>query len=327
MTDATEPALPDPGRDPRLFAEPQPVVAAFDIGSNTIKMTVARPSADGGLTVLGAQSDTVRLGIGVADSGVLAADRVAAALAALTGMADQARALGAVRLIGVATEATRTAANGPAFLDQVRTEIGIEVRSIDGDEEAALTFRGLAAAIDISGQIIVADIGGGSTELILAIDGDVRFAQSFRLGSGALTDRFVRRDPPGIAEIDACRNAVRDVLRDVSPPTVPKHTTRLVAVGGTGEFLARLGPGGAVISTKSIDGVLARLQRTPAATIAAELAIPEARARVLPAGVAIVRALVDVLRPATIEVTQSGIRTGLLLAAFAEIAVESTIPT
>ena len=326
MTDTTEPSPRDHAGDRRSFPAPNPVVAAFDIGSNTIKMTIAQPRADGGLTVLGTESDTVRLGMGVADSGVLADDRVAAALAALTGMADRARAGGAVRLIGVATEATRTAANGPAFLEQVRTVVGIDVRVIDGDEEAALTFRGLAAAIDIRGQIIVADIGGGSTELILALDGDVRFAQSFRLGSGALTDRFVRRDPPGIAEIDACRDATRDVLCDVSFPTVQTHTTRLVAVGGTGEFLARLVPGGGVLSTKIIDGVLARLQRTPAATIAAELAIPEARARVLPAGVAIVRALIDVLQPTTIEVTQSGIRTGLLLAAFAEIAAESTTP-
>ncbi len=325
MSSATGSSASDDLGDSAGLPPPSPVIAAFDIGSNTIKMTVARPGPAGGVTVLGVGSDTVRLGRGVAESGVLAADRVAAALAALTTMAAQGRSLGAVRLIGVATEATRTAANGPAFLDQVRAKIGIEVRVIGGDEEADLTFRGLAAAIDISGQIIVADIGGGSTELILALDGDVRFARSFPLGSGTLTDRFVRHDPPGIAEIDACRDAARDVVRDVSLPTVPKQTTRLVAVGGTGEFLARLVPGGGMVTTKAIDGVLARLQRAPSAQIAAELAIPEARARVLPAGVAIVRALVDVFRPATIEVTQSGIRTGLVLAAFAEAGTaEST---
>lgn len=327
MTDATSSPARTAGNESTASLAPARVVAAFDIGSNTIKMTVARPDPVGGVVVLGTGSDTVRLGTGVAETGVLAADRVEAAFASLSDMAARARALGAGSLVGVATEATRTAANGPAFLDRIRAEIGIDVRVIGGDEEADLTFRGLAAAIDISGQIIVADIGGGSTELILALDGDVLFARSYRLGSGELTDRFVRHDPPGVAEIDACRDAAREIVRAVSLPTVPKHTTRLVAVGGTGEFLARLVPKGGAVTTKTIDGVAARLLRTPAAEIAAELSIPEARARVLPAGVAIVRALVDTLRPATIEITQSGIRTGLLLAAFAAATASETAGT
>ncbi len=296
------------------------IVAAFDIGSNTIKMTVGRPDPAGGVDVLGVGSDTVRLGSGVEQSGRLADDRVTAALAALTGMAAHARELGAIRLVGVATEATRTAVNGPAFLDLVRTEIGIDVRLVAGDEEADLTFRGLAASIDVSGQIVVADIGGGSTELILALDGTVRFAQSFRLGSGALTDRLVRHDPPIASEIASCRDTARDVIRTTALPSLSEHPTRLVAVGGTGEFLARLLPVSGSVTPAGIAAVLDRLQCTPATEIAAELAIPEARARVLPAGVAIVAALADELQPATVEVAQSGIRTGLLLAAFAESA-------
>jgi exopolyphosphatase/guanosine-5'-triphosphate,3'-diphosphate pyrophosphatase len=232
-------------------------------------------------------------------------------------MAAQARDLGATRLIGVATAATRTAANGPAFLAQVRSDIGIDVRVIDGDEEADLTFRGLAASIDVSGQIAVADIGGGSTELIRAEDGAVRFATSLKLGSGALTDRLVDTDPPTAAEIDACRAAARDAIR-ASGLSLGDGPVRLVAVGGTGEFLARLLPPGSPLDSAGIDAVSERLRRVGATGIAAELDIPEARARVLPAGVAIVRALADEFLPASIEVTQSGIRTGLLLAAFAE---------
>jgi exopolyphosphatase/guanosine-5'-triphosphate,3'-diphosphate pyrophosphatase len=294
-----------------------PVVGAFDIGSNTIKMTVARSDGRGGLDTLLVATDTVRLGSGVERTGRLADDRVAAALAALTRMSAQARDLGATRLIGVATAATRSATNGPAFLDQVRSGIGIDVRVIDGDEEAKLTFRGLAASIDVSGQIVVADIGGGSTELIHAVDGAVQFANSLRLGSGALTDRLVHADPPTADEISACHDDARDTIR-ASGLTLSGGPVRLVVVGGTGEFLARLLPQGSTLDSADIDAVIERLRHAKAIQIAHELDIPEARARVLPAGVAIVRALADEFRPAAIEVTQSGIRTGLLLAAFAD---------
>jgi exopolyphosphatase/guanosine-5'-triphosphate,3'-diphosphate pyrophosphatase len=290
-----------------------PIVAAFDIGSNTIKMTVARLSEHAALETLAMRAETVRLGAGLEASGRLADDRVEAAITALARFAGEARDLGAGRQVGVATEATRAAANGSAFLDRVRRETGIEVRAIGGDEEADLTFRGLAATMDIGGRVVVADIGGASTELIVADDGTIQFSRSFRLGSGSLTDRCVNSDPPTANEMDLCRGAATEALR--AAPLPDSSGTRLVIVGGTGEYLARLLPDGEAVSEAGIATVLSRLQSAPAAEVAPLLGIPEARARVLPAGVAIVQSLANRLRPDEIVVTQSGIRTGLLLEA------------
>jgi exopolyphosphatase/guanosine-5'-triphosphate,3'-diphosphate pyrophosphatase len=290
-------------------------VAVLDIGSNTIKMTVARPRGDGTIEEFAWNAETVRLGAGLETSGRLADDRIEAAMAALGRFAAEAHAHGATRLIAVATEATRVAANGPAFLDRVRGETGIEVRTISGDEEARLTFLGLAAAIDISGQIVVADIGGGSTEVIIARDGGVTFFRSLPLGSGRLTDRLVPSNPPTAGQLDACTDQATNQLAELKLP--PTDDARLVVVGGTGEYLGRLLPDGAPLTQAGIVQVLDRLQRDTAETIAAETGIPIARARVLPAGVAIVRALVGVFAPLEIVATQSGIRRGLLLEAFA----------
>lgn len=306
-------------------AQAPPVVAAFDIGSNTIKMTVGRRDGQGGIEILDVATETVRLGTGVERTGRLAEDRVAAALAALGAMSERARDAEASRLVGVATEATRAAANGPDFLRQVEVETGIEVRAIGGDEEADLTFRGLAATIDISGRLVIADIGGGSTELIAAEAEQVRFARSFRLGSGALTDRLVNHDPPVEEEFLACRDAAREVIESADLPfAAGANALRLIAVGGTGEFLARLLPDGGPVTESGVLAVLERLKRSPAAEVAAVLGIPEARARVLPAGISIVRALVEVLRPASIEVSQSGIRIGLLLKTLDELEATTT---
>jgi exopolyphosphatase/guanosine-5'-triphosphate,3'-diphosphate pyrophosphatase len=293
--------------------------AAIDIGSNSIKMTIAQPTAGGGLDELAWVSETVRLGAGLDASGRLADDRIEAALAALDRFARQAHAHGATRVVAVATEATRAAANGAEFLERIGRETGIVVRVIDGDEEAALTFRGLAASTDVSGEVVVADIGGGSTELIAASGGVVRAARSLPLGSGRLTDRLLPTDPPTAAALAACRDAATAVVAPVRDELrLPLGSTlRLIVVGGTGEYLARLVPDERRITVAELENILEELQRVPSAALAAQLAIPEARARVLPAGAAIVAALGDLLRPGRIEVARSGIRAGLLLDLFA----------
>jgi exopolyphosphatase/guanosine-5'-triphosphate,3'-diphosphate pyrophosphatase len=293
------------------------VVGAVDAGSNTFKMTVGRRDPHGGLQELATAAEKIRLGADLATSGALGDDRIEAAMATLHRFAGIARSHGATRLIGVATEATRRATNGAAFLQRVREETGWDLRVISGDEEAALTFQGLALTFDLTGTVVVADIGGASTEVIVADSGTVERAQSVALGSGLLTDELVRSDPPTVAELDACSRAATGSLSAVPLPA--RNSTRLIAVGGTGEYLARLVPDAHRIGLREIEAALEICRSEPSDRLADTLHIPPARARVLPAGIAVVRALADRLQPERVEVGQSGIRTGLLLATFAEI--------
>lgn len=296
------------------------VIAAIDIGSNSIKLTVAQSDGRGAMVEEAWASETVRLGAGVEATGRLADDRVAAAFAVLQRFASEAGALGAERIIAVATDATRVAANGDAFLARLRNELGVEVRSISGDEEAALTFQGLAVSTDVSGHVVVADIGGGSTEFIVADEGRVRLARSLPLGSGRLTDRLVASDPPLATELSACTAAARAMMSEgLVGGLATGDGRRLLVVGGTGEYLARLVPDPLSISSASISEVLRRLQTLAASQLARTLDIAEARARVLPAGIAIVAAITDTTCPRRVDVARSGIRTGLLLAAFDEL--------
>jgi exopolyphosphatase/guanosine-5'-triphosphate,3'-diphosphate pyrophosphatase len=291
------------------------VIAAFDIGSNTIKMTVARGVGPNQVEEFFWRSETVRLGSGIDRTGRLAEDRVEAAADTIARFAAEARAQGAVRLIGVATEATRVAENGQAFLDRIRAESGIEITTISGDREADLTFRGLAATTNLDGRVLVADIGGASTELIAADNERIEFSQSLPFGSGRLTDRHVTSDPPKESELSACHDDAVQQLRSLG--NVLGVRERLIAVGGTGEYLMPLVPHDGAATHQDVEDVLEYFETVTAEELASRLSIPVARARVLPAGVAIVRALADLTSPSAIEGTLSGIRTGLLLAAFA----------
>ena len=296
----------------------EPVVGAVDVGSNSIKLTVARPGVSGGIEELASATAAVRLGAGLNTSGHLAEDRIDAALGALRDFALLAREHGANRLVGVATEATRRAANGAAFLERVRAETGWEVKSISGDEEADLTFRGVALHGDLAGRVVIADIGGASTELIVAEGGVVTMAKSVAVGSGALTDTIVRADPPTRSELDTCGRAAAASLDVIAVP--PGTSVRLMCVGGTAEYLAQLTGDDAVVTRAGIARALDVCRARASAELAVTLAIPHARARVLPAGIAVIRALAELLYCDQVEIAPSGIRTALLLDTFAEIA-------
>lgn len=301
-----------------------PIVGAVDIGSNSIKLTVGRPGPNGRPEELARASRTVRLGRDVAATGRLAEDRVVEAVAVLASFAEQARALGASRLVGVATEATRAAANGPAFLDRVRRETGLEIGAITGDQEANLVFRGLAATADLAGRVVAVDIGGGSTEVLLIEDGVLLFERSVRLGSGTLTDREVAADPPTATEIAACLMTATATLAEAALPDAAG--ARLIVIGGTGRYLAQLVGPGRRLDRAAVNAVLDDLARRPAAKVAARLAILPVRAQVLPAGVAIVRALIDRFAPSGVEAARSTVRVGLLMATFeAELAVGGVV--
>jgi len=302
---------------------PQKIAAAIDIGSNSIKMTIGRASPEG-LDQFDWASEVVRLGQGLDRTGLLDEERIEAAIETLTQFAAQARERGATRIVAVATEATRAAANGAMFLDRVREHTGIDVRVLDGQAEAALTFRGLAADTDLTGLVLVADIGGGSTELIVARDGVIQTAQSLPLGSGRLTDRFIVADPPRPNELAASEKEADAAIQAAQPLDLPTGTAvRLIVVGGTGEFMARLVTDVQHITLEAVRVALAKLATLSAAELADEIDIPEARARVLPAGVAIVAAIASHLDPERIEISRSGIRAGLLLEA---LGIEAATP-
>lgn len=291
------------------------VAAAIDIGSNSIKMSLGRMDSDGKLEEFGQVVDVVRLGQGLDRTGELEPERIEAAVITLKRFAGEARAAGATDIAAVATEATRAARNGTEFLERVRRDTGIDVRVVNGEEEAALTFRGLATDTELTGHIVVADIGGGSTEFVVANDGVVLGARSTPLGSGRLTERFVSTDPPtpeALAQVQAEADGVIERLtRSLKLPR--GDSVRLIVVGGTGEYLARMTAQERALDRRAVQNVLGKMAVLNAAELAEIIEAPEARARVLPAGVAIVAAVASRVLATRIETASSGIRAGLLL--------------
>ena len=164
-------------------------LAAVDVGSNSIRLLVAEYGRDSGLTVIDEVKEQPRLATGVAQTGRLDAGAMDRAIEALTRMKGVCERRGVTRVAAVATSAVREATNGPDFVRRVREATGLNLRVIDAEQEAQLSYRSVAHHFPLEGgRTVVADIGGGSLELIGAMDGLIEHSVSLPFGAVRLTE-------------------------------------------------------------------------------------------------------------------------------------------
>jgi exopolyphosphatase/guanosine-5'-triphosphate,3'-diphosphate pyrophosphatase len=214
-------------------------IAAIDIGSNSVRQIVADVSPEGTITVVDEMKAAPRLGADVDVTGVLGTQAMQLAAAAVGRMATLARQLGAERIEAVATSAVRDAANRDEFVARVRQEAGLELRIIEGRDEARLSWLSALAHFDMGvGRTVVMDIGGGSLELALAADGVLDDLVSLPFGALRLTERYLRKGATHAA-LRVLRRDVRRALRDVLPRRDWRGAT-LIGSGGTFTNLASL---------------------------------------------------------------------------------------
>jgi exopolyphosphatase/guanosine-5'-triphosphate,3'-diphosphate pyrophosphatase len=193
-------------------------VAAFDCGTNSLRLLIADLDTERGeMTELVREMRIVRVGEGVDRTGRIAPESMVRAFTALDEYAGlvAAHRAGAVRFC--ATSAVRDADNAAAFMDGVRQRLGVEPEVLDGDAEARASFAGATRVLrDVDDPVLVLDIGGGSTELILGrVTGgrpEVEVAHSLDIGSVRLTERHLQDDPPTDDQVAALCADVDEAL-------------------------------------------------------------------------------------------------------------------
>lgn len=254
-------------------------VAAIDIGTNSVLLLVAE-AGPAGLSPVVERAEITRLGQGVDGSRALAPEAVQRTLACLGRYGEELRALGVTAIDVVGTSAMRDAAGGDAFRARAAELVGAEPRTISGEEEAELTFRGALAGLSLPpAPVFVFDIGGGSTEVIVGeLGGAITSAVSLDVGSVRMTERHLRSDPPRDLELDAVRADVRAALRGAP---LPRGPVTIVGVAGTITTLAAVALRVAPYDAARIHG--ARLTFAELSALRAELAsVPVAQRMKLP---------------------------------------------
>ena len=211
-------------------------VAAIDIGTNSFHLVVARPTGNNRFEILARDKEVVRLGSGSGDMKWLQPDAIARGVATLRRFRLVADTFGA-EVHAVATSAVREAENRQDFLEAAQSVAGVGVDVISGVEEARLIHLGVLQSVPVfDQQVLVIDIGGGSTEFVVGLGGDVLAARSLKVGAIRLTDRFFRKEPVKKKAIDEARKFLRSYL-----PPVAHMVTEAggfeVAVGSSGTIL------------------------------------------------------------------------------------------
>jgi exopolyphosphatase / guanosine-5'-triphosphate,3'-diphosphate pyrophosphatase len=298
-------------------------LAALDIGTNTVLLTVAERRGSGLRAVL-ERAVITRLGKGVDQARRLSPEAMDRTLAVLREYRTLFVAAGTSRVRGVCTSAVRDAVNGDDFLRRASAAVGADLEVITGSDEAELTFAGALTGLELEGPVSVFDVGGGSTEIIHGRrprDGKMAIhdARSLDVGSVRLTERHLPSDPPTTAELAELVQSIDDALARLGDPP---PDARWVGVAGTVTTLAAMHLQMSSYDATRIHG--SHLGSRQVAALAAELGgenlerrlgrpgLEPGRADVIVAGAFLVSALIRWAKAETITVSDRGVRWGLL---------------
>jgi exopolyphosphatase/guanosine-5'-triphosphate,3'-diphosphate pyrophosphatase len=299
-------------------------VAAIDIGTNTTRLIVAEVSGSS-LEELERRTEITRLGEGVDRTGLLSREGIERVHETVARYMEIAGRLGASSVLAIATSAVRDASNGEEFLHELERRFGLGVRLLSGNEEALLAFRGATQGRRLEGCVLVVDIGGGSTELVLGDASGPSFHVSLDIGAVRLTERYLHFDPPGLDELDHCSTAVRELLVDRIPPEVLRSPRSAIGNAGTITTLAALDQHlpaydrdrvhGYSISRHAVHEQLVLLASLPLAERREVPALEPDRAPVIVAGTIVCRELLDAFALEAIEASELDILDGAALLA------------
>ena len=299
-------------------------VGAVDLGTNSTRLLVA-DVVDGRVEEVIRLLAITRLGEGVDRHGVLTEAAIGRVLDVLARFADVAAAAGATVVLATATSAVRDAANGAAFLARVERERGFRTRLLDGDEEAAATVAGVLIGRNAPpGRVAIVDVGGGSTEVSIAVAGVVDAAVSVAAGCVRTTERWLGDDAVTPAAATAARDALGALFADAVPAAwLP--VDGVIAVAGTAITAAAIDLGleaddpalihGHVVTAATIRALIERLAPLDLAARRAVPGIEPARAPVIVGGLLVLDRVLDRLGAERFEVSEHDILHGVALLA------------
>jgi exopolyphosphatase/guanosine-5'-triphosphate,3'-diphosphate pyrophosphatase len=282
--------------------------AAIDIGSNTTRVLVAEPKA-GQLRTVMEQRAYTRIGKSSRDNGSIKKEKIEQIAEAVATQVRLAEEVGAEAIKTVATAAIREADNRDELDAEVERVAGVEIEVLSEHDEGRLAFIGATKTLGhpVSGQLAVADVGGGSTEVITGtITGGVDEVRSFKIGSGSLADNFLSSDPPAASEFRAVREHIAEFFEDVELP----QPEQAVAVGGSATSLRKVV--GAVLEYETLERAMRIFSADPVADVARRFELDPTRVRILPTGVLLLEKVSELLGQ-PLQIGKGGLREGVIL--------------
>ncbi len=318
------PAATSPVTAPReSHGAPEAIrLCVIDIGSNSFHSVVFDAFPDGTFEIVDKLKEMVRLGEGGFRNHHLTDEAQQRGLDALHKIKKMGDEDGVADYVACATSAVREADNGGAFIERVREETGLYIRTISGETEAELIYKAVRQAVDLSEPSLLVDIGGGSTEFIVADRSGTHFATSLKLGAARLTEEFVSTDPVSKTEFQALRAHIRKELGPIFRAAHDAGVKRVVGSSGTLQNIASLAASASgeagqifdyVFDALTIRRVTKTLMTSDRAQRLATPGIQEKRVDQIVAGATLIDVVLKDLGVKRFEVSPDALREGIVI--------------
>ncbi|HEY7616693.1 MAG TPA: Ppx/GppA phosphatase family protein, partial [Terriglobales bacterium] len=296
-----------------------PTFAAVDIGSNSVRLKIARLQGRH-LEEIHEDREVTRLGESVFRTGFLSPDAMATTVKVLRRFHRAIENVGPESIRAVATSALRDARNSQAFLEWVRSSTGWKVEVISGLEEARLIHLGLVSRLRVSSPVLMFDLGGGSCELTISNRGHIRETVSLPLGAVRLTNQFLRDDPPRKHELRRLHGFVIREINRIADRIIRAKPKVVIATSGTADALAALchglyktkGARAAAASRAQVQHMAKMLARLPLEGRRKLAGVGPRRAEIIIAGALVYAELLERCQLQGFRYSPLGLRDGLL---------------
>src|SRR3954467_1005941 len=312
-------------------------IAAIDVGSNSIRLVVAEVLTSGGYRVLDEERENTRLAAALSKTNQLDPKAADSSVTVLRNFLSIAAGYGVNQVRAIGTSALRDAEDGPEFCDRVRKSLKLSIEVISANEEARLAFLSVSRAFDISGRrVAVADIGGGSTEIVLASSGLVDQVYETKLGAVRVAEECGVTGRSSERRVQKLRDFIdRALKKEVrKPPFVPDM---LFGTGGTftalaSIIMARQGLAGQPmwgfrVSRAQIRHLVADLANMSLERRCKVVGLSPQRADIIVAGLAVVERIMRQLGANVVQVHTRGVRDGLMLTMVQQLPTPPSMPT
>lgn len=303
--------------------------AVIDIGTNSVKLLVGDVAGSAVAPVFEIGEQT-RLGQGLYETHQLRPDAIQRTTDCVARFATKSKLLGATQIRVIATSATRDAKNGKDLVDAIQQAIGLATEVISGETEAEWVYQGVTSDPSLAAHpLLILDVGGGSTEFIVVVNGECLFRHSFQMGTVRLLEKFPPHDPPTADDYIACQRWLSELLDFSAKPLLqnylPAHhpETLLVGTGGAALILARIYAALPDFTRERIEGLdlaaseVARIReelwRMPLSERRQVVGLPPERADVMLMGAAIYESVLATMDIPTLRVSTRGLRYAALL--------------
>ena len=299
------------------------VKAVIDIGSNSIKMRIARIS-HGRVHVIRDETEVVRLGRGMGISGMLLPENMKASCDAVQRMTQRASLMGA-EIFVVGTMALRTALNSEVFVKMVKETSGQDIHILSGEDEAKYSWFGAVDGLDLKGDSVMFDSGGGSTEFVLGTAEEVKRVVSVPVGAVSLSEKYfsVHDKPVKKSACDEAVNYVRDMLTAHNIADFRTENMQVIAVGGGAVTMARVkhacenfNPSllhGSILTRKDIVRQIRMYSSLTLSERENVIGLPASRADVILGSACIIFTALEILGAKSCMISINGLRHGLLI--------------